>query len=64
MYFSFLCTESGFVNDEEVKRRERKLREALKNDGQFKIKEGTSVEIAQVKSLTQSWGSTFIKLSH
>lgn len=38
---------SGFVNDEEVKRRELKLREALKNDGQFKIKEGTSVEIAQ-----------------
>ncbi|CAI8614850.1 unnamed protein product [Vicia faba] len=38
---------SGFVNDEEVKRRELKLREALKTDGQFKIKEGTSVEIAQ-----------------
>lgn len=38
---------SGFVNDEEVKRRESKLREAMKNDGQFKIKEGTSVEIAQ-----------------
>ncbi|XP_039683620.1 heme-binding-like protein At3g10130, chloroplastic isoform X1 [Medicago truncatula] len=38
---------SGFVNDEEVKRRELKLREALKNDGQFKIKEGTSIEIAQ-----------------
>ncbi|KAI5425477.1 hypothetical protein KIW84_031328 [Lathyrus oleraceus] len=38
---------SGFVNDEEVKRRELKLREALKNDGEFKIKEGTSIEIAQ-----------------
>lgn len=38
---------SGFVNDEEVKQRELKLREALKNDGQFKIKEGTAVEIAQ-----------------
>ncbi|CAJ2632349.1 heme-binding-like protein At3g10130, chloroplastic [Trifolium pratense] len=38
---------SGFVNDEEVKRRELKLREALKNDGQFKLKEGTAVEVAQ-----------------
>ena len=38
---------SGFVTDEEVTRRELKLREALKNDGQFKIKEGTLVEIAQ-----------------
>ncbi|KAJ1394508.1 SOUL heme-binding protein [Sesbania bispinosa] len=38
---------SGFVNDEEVKQRELKLREALKSDRQFKIKEGTSVEIAQ-----------------
>ncbi|KAJ1381173.1 SOUL heme-binding protein [Sesbania bispinosa] len=38
---------SGFVNDEEVNQRELKLREALKSDRQFKIKEGTSVEIAQ-----------------
>lgn len=38
---------SGFVNDEEVKQRELKLREALKSDGQFKIKKGTSVEVAQ-----------------
>jgi transcriptional regulator len=38
------------VNDDEVKRRELKLREALKSDTQFKIKEGTSVEIAQVRS--------------
>lgn len=44
------------MNDEEVKRRELKLREALKNDGEFKIKEGTSIEIAQVKSLMQSLG--------
>jgi hypothetical protein len=41
----------GFVTDEEVKRRESKLREALKNDREFQIKEGTSVEIAQVRSL-------------
>lgn len=38
---------SGFVTDEEVKQRESKLREALKNDAQFQIKEGASVEIAQ-----------------
>ncbi|KAF5473862.1 hypothetical protein F2P56_005817 [Juglans regia] len=38
---------SGFVTDEEVKRRESKLREALKSDRQFQIKEGASVEIAQ-----------------
>ena len=42
------------MNDEEVKRRELKLREALKSDRQFKIKEGTSVEVAQVRSLMQS----------
>lgn len=42
------------MNDEEVKRRELKLREALKNDGQLNIKEGTTVEIAQVRSLMQS----------
>ncbi|PQQ18410.1 heme-binding-like protein [Prunus yedoensis var. nudiflora] len=38
---------SGFVTDEEVKQRESKLREALKKDGQFQVKEGTSVEVAQ-----------------
>lgn len=38
---------SGFVTDEEVKQRESKLREALKNDRQFQIKEGASGEIAQ-----------------
>ncbi|KAB2631759.1 heme-binding-like protein [Pyrus ussuriensis x Pyrus communis] len=38
---------SGFVTNEEVKKRESKLREALKNDGQFQVKEGTSVEVAQ-----------------
>ncbi|XP_042941961.1 heme-binding-like protein At3g10130, chloroplastic isoform X2 [Carya illinoinensis] len=38
---------SGFATDEEVKRRESKLREALKSDRQFQIKEGATVEIAQ-----------------
>ncbi|KAL5545835.1 hypothetical protein UlMin_005522 [Ulmus minor] len=38
---------SGFVTDEEVKKREAKLRQTLKNDRQFKVKEGSSVEVAQ-----------------
>ncbi|XP_015898812.3 heme-binding-like protein At3g10130, chloroplastic [Ziziphus jujuba] len=38
---------SGFVTDEDIKQRETKLREALKNDRQFQVKEGTSVEVAQ-----------------
>ncbi|KAF3441653.1 hypothetical protein FNV43_RR15568 [Rhamnella rubrinervis] len=38
---------SGFVTDEDVKQRETKLREALKNDRQFQVKDGASVEIAQ-----------------
>ncbi|XVE75965.1 hypothetical protein DITRI_Ditri12bG0134600 [Diplodiscus trichospermus] len=39
---------SGFVTGEEVKRRELKLRDALKNDKQFQVKNGASVEVAQV----------------
>ncbi|XP_050228612.1 heme-binding-like protein At3g10130, chloroplastic [Mercurialis annua] len=38
---------SGFVTDEDVKQWESKLRNALKNDHQFRIKRGASVEIAQ-----------------
>ncbi|XP_048127725.1 heme-binding-like protein At3g10130, chloroplastic isoform X2 [Rhodamnia argentea] len=38
---------SGFVTDEEVKQRELKLRDALKSDGEFRVKEGASVEVAQ-----------------
>ncbi|PON83085.1 SOUL heme-binding protein [Trema orientale] len=38
---------SGFVTDEEVKQREFKLREALKNDRRFQVKQGASVEVAQ-----------------
>lgn len=44
------------MNDEEIKQRELKLRDALKSDSQFEIKEGTSVEVAQVRILMQSWG--------
>lgn len=38
---------SGFVTDEEVKRRESQLRDALKNDTQFQVKDDASVEVAQ-----------------
>ncbi|KAF3772919.1 Heme-binding-like protein [Nymphaea thermarum] len=38
---------SGFVTDEEVKRRERQLRTAVKNDKDFQFKENSAVEIAQ-----------------
>ncbi|KAM0001410.1 putative SOUL hem-binding protein [Helianthus debilis subsp. tardiflorus] len=38
---------SGFVTDEDVMRRESKLRDALKNDSQFKVISGALVEVAQ-----------------
>ncbi|CAN1141929.1 Heme-binding-like protein At3g10130, chloroplastic [Linum perenne] len=38
---------SGFVNDEEVKQREVKLRSAVRNDKQYVVKQGASVEVAQ-----------------
>ncbi|KAL3755644.1 hypothetical protein ACJRO7_002659 [Eucalyptus globulus] len=38
---------SGFVTDEEVIQRELKVRDALKSDGEFRVKEGASVEVAQ-----------------
>ncbi|XP_023748825.1 heme-binding-like protein At3g10130, chloroplastic isoform X1 [Lactuca sativa] len=38
---------SGFVSDEDVIRRESALRNSLKNDSQYKVKSGASVEVAQ-----------------
>ncbi|RWR83588.1 heme-binding-like protein, chloroplastic [Cinnamomum micranthum f. kanehirae] len=38
---------SGYVTDEEVKRRESKLRDALRRDTQFQLKESATVEVAQ-----------------
>ncbi|ONK57437.1 uncharacterized protein A4U43_C09F510 [Asparagus officinalis] len=38
---------SGFVTDEDVKRREAKLRVALVSDSQFQVKQNASVEVAQ-----------------
>lgn len=40
--------ESGFVSDEEVERRESTLRDALKSNTEYCVKEGASVEVAQV----------------
>lgn len=49
-YCTFLtyCFDLGFVTDEEVQQREAALRNALKNDGQFQVKIGAPVEVAQV----------------
>lgn len=44
----FLTFDIGFVTDEDVSRRESKLRDALKNDRVFQVKEGGSFEVAQV----------------
>ncbi|XP_027068231.1 heme-binding-like protein At3g10130, chloroplastic isoform X3 [Coffea arabica] len=38
---------SGFVSDEEVERRESTLREALKKDTEYRVKNGASAEVAQ-----------------
>lgn len=43
-----LLFEPGFVTDDEITRRESKLKDALKNDPEFQVKEGASVEVAQV----------------
>ncbi|ESQ49059.1 hypothetical protein EUTSA_v10021175mg [Eutrema salsugineum] len=38
---------SGYVNDEEVERREQELRRALQYDNKFRARDGVSVEVAQ-----------------
>ncbi|XP_027069892.1 heme-binding-like protein At3g10130, chloroplastic isoform X2 [Coffea arabica] len=38
---------SGFVSDEEVERRESTLRESLKKDTEYRVKNGASAEVAQ-----------------
>ncbi|CAL5422142.1 unnamed protein product [Camellia sinensis] len=43
----YTVDELGFVTDEEVTRRESILRDALKNDPQFQVKEDALVEVAQ-----------------
>lgn len=45
---TYFYIESGFITDEEVKQRESVLRNALKNDNEFQVKAGASVEVAQV----------------
>ena len=41
-------SNEGFVNDEEVKARESRLRTALNGDAEFQVKDGVLVEVAQV----------------
>lgn len=48
MVFLIFHFDLGFVTDEDVKPREIKLRNALEHNRQFQIKEGASVEVAQV----------------
>ena len=63
-YFPYV--KLGNVTDEEVKRRELKLRDALKNDEQFQVKEGALVEVAQVRSLSlplSLWGKRVREVS-
>ncbi|KAL5721269.1 hypothetical protein ACHQM5_013849 [Ranunculus cassubicifolius] len=38
---------SGYVTDEEVKRRESKLRDDMRGDAEFQVKQGALVEVAQ-----------------
>lgn len=44
---------SGYVTDEEIERREQKLRRALRNDKKFRVRDGVSVEVAQVHQQSQ-----------
>jgi len=39
---------SGYVTDEEIERREQELRRALQNAKKFRVRDGVSVEVAQV----------------
>ncbi|CAN7107433.1 unnamed protein product [Brassica rapa subsp. narinosa] len=39
---------SGYVTDEETEKREQELRRALRNDKKFRVRDGVSVEVAQV----------------
>lgn len=39
---------SGYVTDEEIEKREQELRRALQNDKKFRVRDGVSVEVAQV----------------
>lgn len=50
-YWTFLTyfnIETGFISDDEVKQRESLLRNALRNDSEFQVKAGATVEVAQV----------------
>lgn len=48
IFFYYYSHLSGFVTDEDVRRRESRLREDLKRETDFQVKVGASVEVAQV----------------
>lgn len=39
---------TGLVTDDVAREKERRLRDALRSESEFQVKEGTSVEVAQV----------------
>ena len=45
----FLCVDIGLVTDDDINQRESRLREALQKDTQYRVKEDSVVEVAQVK---------------
>lgn len=45
---------SGYVTDEEIERREQELRRALQNDKKFRVRDGVSVEVAQVHQQSEN----------
>lgn len=48
IHLQILCVEIGLVTDDEISQRESRLREALQKDTQYRVKEDSVVEVAQV----------------
>ena len=48
--YSF-CVRTGLVTDDDISMRESKLRESLHKDTEFRVKDDSVVEVAQVKLL-------------
>lgn len=48
--YSF-AVRAGLVTDDDISQRESKLRESLRKDTEFKVKDDSVVEVAQVKFL-------------
>jgi len=52
--YSF-CVRTGLVTDDDISQRESKLREFLHKDTEFRVKDDSVVEVAQVKLLKWLW---------